>query len=621
MNKIVIGAVTAVVVGVGAAAGWYFIGKESGPSVASVGSAPALDCANIKANVDATLTALPPEVKATYSGLECAGAKITFAELRFGFLGAGGAEDSALKLSGLVIDNAFAANAKTVFNAASYPQGQAPGTVQLPLAGRITAAKVTVGPAEGGGLSFDNLDISDLASRQFSKAPPATFAELSAQGPAGFADILQAFSFSAFTFKNVAGGPADPATPGVTRTVLNIASIGLSAFDGKTLGGLDIASITAKPEGGKGQITIGAIGIKGLGVADLASLATVAANAGMGSEEAMGVKALLSINAESASVTNFEAAGLENPNDKIKLASISVEQLKALSFTKLELQGLDGIVTDSDMAFSLDKLTLVGVDIGSALKPLGDDPNAEPDFSKLRADGYDLSNFTAGPVAGPRVSVASLVANSSDYVDGIATKASATLKGLVFPTGIIPEEDRQPLTDLGYEALKFDASTDYAFDPKTKGMELKDFTLKLIDGGTLSLKLSFLNFDLKALQTAAQSFEPPAALLAAKVSSASLSYKDDSLIERTLKLAAKEQGATVDALIEQAKGFVQMQIAGAPGPVTKAALEGALAFVNSRKGVTLALSPSTPVSFGELAGMFEDIEGVAKALGLTVKAD
>ncbi|PWR19567.1 hypothetical protein [Zavarzinia compransoris] len=621
MNKIVIGAVTAVVVGVGAAAGWYFIGKESGPSVASVGSAPALDCAGIKANVDATLAALPPEVKATYSGLECAGAKLTFAELRFGFLGGGGVEDSALKLSGLVIDDAFAANAKTVFNAASYPQGQAPGTAALPLAGKITAVKVAIGPASGGGIAFDNLDISDLASRQFGKAPPATLAELGALGPAGLADVLQAFSFSAFTFKNLTGGPADAVTPGATKTVLSIASVGLSAFDGKTLGGLDVASITATPDAGSGKVSFGSIGVKGLGVADLAALATSAANMGMGDETSMGVKALLSITAESATVKAFEAAGLDDPKDRIKFASISVEQLKALAFSKLTLEGLEGVVSASDVFFSLDKLTLAGIDIGSALKPLETDPNAEPDFSKMRADAYDLAGLKVGPVEGARVELASLTARSSDYVDGIATRGSASLKSLVFPAAIIPEGDRQPLTDLGYDALKFDASTDYAFDPKTKTMDLKDFTLKLVDGGALTLKFNFSNFDIQALQAAAQSFEPPAALLASKVTGASLSYKDDTLIGRALKLIAKEQGATEDALIEQAKGFIQMQIAAAPGPVTKAALEGALAFVNSRKGVTITLAPPAAVSFGELAGLIENVEGAAAALGLTVKAD
>ena len=196
MNKIVIGAVTAIVVGVGAAAGWYFLGKESGPGVTTAGSAPALDCANIKADVDATFASLPPEVKATYSGLECSASKLLFAELRFGFLGAGGNEDGAVRLEGVVVDNAFAANAKTVFNPASYPAGQAPGTTYLPLAGRLTAAKVTIGPQTGGGISFENFDVADLAARQFAKAPPATMAELGAFGPAEITDILQAFSFS-----------------------------------------------------------------------------------------------------------------------------------------------------------------------------------------------------------------------------------------------------------------------------------------------------------------------------------------------------------------------------------------------------------------------------------------
>ena len=141
----------------------------------------------------------------------------------------------------------------------------------------------------------------------------------------------------------------------------------------------------------------------------------------------------------------------------------------------------------------------------------------------------------------------------------------------------------------------------------------------MLDGGALSLKLKFGNFDIKALQEASRSFEPPAALFEASVIDASLAYTDDSLIDRVLKMVSKEMNQKPEDLLAQAKGFLQMQVAQAPGPVTKAAVEGVLAFVDSRKALTIALNPATPVVFKDLAEKMDDLEGVAAALGLTVK--
>lgn len=618
MNKIVIGAVTAVVVGVGAAAGWYFLNKESGPGVA-VGAAPALDCANIQTNVDATLAALPPEVKATYSGLECSPQKLLFAELRFGVLGAGGTEEGALRLQSVVVENAFAANAKTVFDAASYPEGQAPSTALLPIAGRLTAAKVTIGPEEGGGLSFENLQIADLAARQFAKAPPATLAEFSGFGPVEVADALQAFSFSSISVANVAGGPPDSETPGATKAVMSIASIMLSAFDGKSLGAFDLNTLTTVPEYGDGKVSIGGIALRGIGVADLAALASAAG--GMVDEEALGIRALLSISADSAVLSDFVATGMDAPDDRLVMKRVAITNLKKLAFDEVSVEGIEGLVTDVDVAFALQKLAIRGIDIGSALEPLTEDSSAEPDFAKMRIDSYELTGLSVGPNSGDKVILESMIGTSSDYVDGVATKGTGKITGFALPISIIPESERQPLVDLGYETIKLALNTDYTFEPETKTIDLKDFTLTVVDGGSLTLKMKLGNFDIKALQEASQSFEPPMALLEATVVDASLAYKENSLIDRVLKMVSKQMQAPQDALLEQVKGFLQLQMASAPGDVTKAAVQGVLDFVAKRGSLTIALSPETPVSFKDLSEKGEDIEGMAKALGLKVTAD
>lgn len=615
MNKIVVGAVTAVVVGVGAAAGWYFIGKESGPGVADVSGAPPLDCANIKTDVDATLAALPPELKATYAGLECAGSKLSFAELRFGVLGAGGVEEGAVKLSGVVVDGGFAANAKKLLNPASYPEGQTPSAERMPIASRITATKVNIGPEAGGGISFENFEVADLTARQFAKAPPATLAALGDAGPAAFADFLQAFGFSSISFKAVAGGPP-PAAGQAFEPVVKIAGITLSAFDGQRLGAFDLAGLDGKPESGSGTFSLANLSLKGVAVGDLAAMLSSAASAGMVDSDTQELKTLLAISADEASLKDLRVAGFEAAEDEIKLASIKLEQLKALAFAKLSIEGLEGHIADMGYDFKLAKLALNGVDIGSVLKPIADGAAAEPDFAKLRIDGYELKDFAVGPKTGDKITLASLTATAEDYVDGIATKGKGTLARFALPISIIPEDYRGPFTELGFDTIKIEATSDYTFDPKALALDVKDVTFKLIGGGSLSLKVKLDNFDLKAIQAASSSLEPPPALFATKLASASLSYSDDSLVSRVIKMIAKEQGAKPDELLEQTKAMLKIQADGAPGPTTKAFMTGLLDFISGQKSLTISVSPEKPMSFDEIGTASNDPEAAAVALKL-----
>jgi hypothetical protein len=609
MNKIVIGAVTAVVIGVGAAAGWYFLGKDSGPGLVGTASAPAIDCNTAKADIDAAFASLAPETKATYAGLQCDAAKLTFAEVRFAGQNAGGTETGAFKLTGVVVDGVFFDNIKKIFNPAAYA-GQ-PVTDRLPLINKLTAAKVTIGP-EQGGAAFDDLAIVALGARQFAKAPP--LGALGSMGPADAIDALQAFAFDSLGFKNLSGGE-----PGAAPA-LTVAAIDITAFDGITLGGLDITTLAAQKAGEPGKVGIASISLKGLGIGDLAALAKAAP--GMADADTEGLKALMAVSFDSAALKGFDGSGFESPDDSVKIASLTIDKMKALATARIALEGLEGYSSEAEVSFKLGHLILTGVDIGTAMQGMVAGTATEPDFAKLRVDGYDLADLAVGPKTGDKVTLASLIASSSDYVDGIATRGTAKLTGFVFPATVIESEtDRQPLIDLGYDALKLEMNVDYAYDPKAKSMDMKDFTLKLLDGGALSLSFNFGDFDVKALQEASAAMQPPLALMGAKVVKLSLGYVDDSLISRILKVAAKEQGQTPEALMAQAKQMVAMQAESAPGPVTKAAVEAVAKFLDNPKSLTIALAPPTPVTFAEIGAKFEDLEGLAKSLGLTITAN
>ena len=150
---------------------------------------------------------------------------------------------------------------------------------------------------------------------------------------------------------------------------------------------------------------------------------------------------------------------------------------------------------------------------------------------------------------------------------------------------------------------------------------MKQFEVAQADGGKFSLTFKFADYDIKALYEAMSAMRPPLSLAGAKLEALTASYEDHSLFGRLIKATAREQGISPEDLVAQTQEDLANASLSAPGPLTKAAVTEVTRFFADPKRIVLTLAPTRTATFAEIGGRIEDMEGLAKLLGLSVKAD
>lgn len=118
---------------------------------------------------------------------------------------------------------------------------------------------------------------------------------------------------------------------------------------------------------------------------------------------------------------------------------------------------------------------------------------------------------------------------------------------------------KESFDTLGYDTLEITMQQYSVLDAKTDSMIVKDSYIALKDGFKLSFDYDMVGYKAyleSALENGDKTEINPMAVLGMmnklKVNSARIALKDDSIVDRAFKLAAKEQGSTPAALKRQA---------------------------------------------------------------------
>lgn len=628
MRKIAFGVVAAVAIGTAGIAAWQFLGTGSAPTDWT--KAPPIDCSTIAADVDAAFGMLPPTTKASYNGLACTPDKLSFDELRFMAIDTDGTPGGALILTDLVIDGAFATNARQLFAAA--PAGSKPGPITLPLARNLTIAKVTIGSAENG-LSLESLKVAGLSGRTSVEEPALKVLAIAGLPLEDALWTMTTFAFERFESQYIrAARPATLNTPSITYLARRYVSAG---FDGTNFTSAETEVIyweTSTPEM-RGKYSCDKLEQHGYSLnAMIAAIKAQAAGPMPQTYDPKNIEALpaiakallqtyseIKIDREAAQNCAFEMKG--SAGDYVsKIGSYIAEDYSFLRAKRMAAEDVQVDIYDMQMSLSLraGRTVIYGVDYASALAPLSDGTGKGPDLSKLKVEGYEITGLAIGPSSyGPKVQIASIKADSTGYVDGVPGQTKAKLTGLMIPAAMLPNPDLA----LGYEALNVDASLDYRYDDTAKSFEVDDLTLALADGGVLSLSLALRDFDLRGAQQGFARLLPPVGLAGAKLGAFRLHYADGSLVNRVLDLFAKRDGETREGLLAMVRDALGRRAATAPGPVLRAAIEGVARFLAAPRTLTVTAIPTRTVTLAEFGGLQDNPEGLAKALALTVEAN
>ena len=254
-----------------------------------------------------------------------------------------------------------------------------------------------------------------------------------------------------------------------------------------------------------------------------------------------------------------------------------------------------------------------------------------PDYKSV-----SIKNFNAD-IDGLKIDMASADANTSTK-NGKTTITSSTspitVTPPVQPTDRGMKEFADALTEMGYEKLVFRSAQNSVLDEKTDTMSVNDSYIEMEDG----FKLSY-NYGLSGVKemmekaavleagngSAANPLAAMEMMNSMKFANLKIALADNSIIDRSFKLAASKQGGTAESLKMQAKAglaFLPM-MAKDPGQQTLA-MEASKAlgqFLDNSGTLVLEMNPAEPVLLGDVADSAQKGDFDVSQLGISIRTE
>ncbi|MEJ2345174.1 MAG: hypothetical protein P8076_05990 [Gammaproteobacteria bacterium] len=149
---------------------------------------------------------------------------------------------------------------------------------------------------------------------------------------------------------------------------------------------------------------------------------------------------------------------------------------------------------------------------------------------------------------------------------------------------------------MGYQNLTADVEVNYNYKPAAKTVSVA-FREDVKDMGELKLDL-----DLNNVAVEQALFTYPAI----ELKRAQVTYRDESLIKRLLKMAAAQSGVSEKDLIARIQGQLDQKMAQTKTRLEAKALTEVKHFLDNRGSLTVSVEPSQPVRLAELKGLAPD---------------
>ena len=250
-----------------------------------------------------------------------------------------------------------------------------------------------------------------------------------------------------------------------------------------------------------------------------------------------------------------------------------------------------------------------GLDEDALKKIMGAMDPYNPDFKD-----FSLKNF--------HIDADGLVVNL-DSMKGNATRKGdkITMTQTMSPLTITPSKTSkdkgmkkfaEALDTLGYEKLEFTMTQNSVLNAKTDSMIIKDSYIAMKDGFKLSFDYDMVGYKAymqEALALSGKAESNPMAMLGMldklQVKKMRIALKDDSIVDRAFKFAAKEQGGTPADLKQKAKmglAFLPMMAKDESQQKIAGDLSAALgAWLDKGGSLVINMDPKEPVVIGNIA--------------------
>ncbi len=180
----------------------------------------------------------------------------------------------------------------------------------------------------------------------------------------------------------------------------------------------------------------------------------------------------------------------------------------------------------------------------------------------------------------------------------------------------LSKENLSGFRKLGYkDKMKVNLDIDYKYDKEKKDLDIKKLGLGIDDFGEINLSYSL--GDIGSDQIAMLMFAPHKSTVTLK--DAKIIYKDHSLADSLIKLAAEKEGKNIKDFKESMLKDIDKELDTKNDEFAKAAYKEIKKFINDPKEISISISPSNPETLGNIIRT-RKAEKLIKMLNIKIKS-
>lgn len=201
---------------------------------------------------------------------------------------------------------------------------------------------------------------------------------------------------------------------------------------------------------------------------------------------------------------------------------------------------------------------------------------------------------------GSDVVISTIVISEFDWLHQDMPRYGAIkAKGIIYSVDTARPENKWVYDDYGYDRLQGEMEMRYKYDDRAGVLDVH-FYAAATGAGTVTydIKLGSLDPDTLALAQTSLENNPMAAmaLMQATLVGATLTYEDQSLAGRVMKVMAKRRAITEDDWRAETLKTLTASRDGAADASTRQVNDALITFVDKPRTITVTVSPKQPVS-------------------------
>jgi hypothetical protein len=245
---------------------------------------------------------------------------------------------------------------------------------------------------------------------------------------------------------------------------------------------------------------------------------------------------------------------------------------------------------------------------------------ADIDYKKVSVDliGMDvrISDIIVSPAdSKEKFKIDEIVIHDIDDKADIPTFLSVSCNGIELNLEELGE-GAEKLRELGYnDRVMVNLNVDYKYDQKKKELDIKKIGIGADEVGEISVSFRIGNINLQPEEIAGLLFTFPQVIF----NEAKITYKDDSIADRFMKLVAKENGKDIEDFKKSLIHEVKKEIDKENDEFIKKALTEVKRFLENPEELSISAFPSKPHPIGRIMRV-NDPKEVVKLLNIQIKS-